>query len=150
MFGHLKGSFWTFWWSLPLAKGLLDSGLPVCRAIGRPALCRLKPLPSQPTWGNNTHHHLARQPHQCGQNICYQKLRPVCEKRELQFFNNPDPTHSFLSTPTAKSRVLRCRHMPRFHRHAKQTTTALMSQSMIKESAQHAKLPQVLLGAMFA
>jgi len=30
---HLKGSFWTFYWSLHLVKRLLDSGLPVRSAI---------------------------------------------------------------------------------------------------------------------
>ena len=30
------------------------------------------------------------------------KTAPCVPKRELQFFNNPDPTHNFLSTPTTK------------------------------------------------
>jgi len=33
LLGHLKGSFWTFWQSLPLVKGLLASRLPQCRAF---------------------------------------------------------------------------------------------------------------------
>jgi len=42
-----------------------------------------------------------------------------------------------------------CRHRPCFRRHAKQPP-ALMSQSMTKDPAQHTKLPQILLGALFA
>jgi len=34
-----------------------------------------------PTWWHTMHHHLARQPHQCSQNLCYQKLCPVCWRK---------------------------------------------------------------------
>ena len=45
-----------------------------------------------------------------------------------------------------------CRHMPGFHRCAKQTTpsTDESGQSMTKEPAQQRKLPWIFLGAMFA
>jgi len=33
------------------------------------------------------------------------KTAPCVSKRDLQFQNNPDPTHNFLSTPTTKSAV---------------------------------------------
>jgi len=38
LLAHLKGSFWTFWQSLPLVKGLLASGLPQCRAFAHASL----------------------------------------------------------------------------------------------------------------
>jgi len=64
-----------------------------------------------------------------------QKTVPGVLKRELQFLNNPNPTHSFLSTLTMKSAP--CAH-------------ALMSQSMMQEPVQPTKSPQILLGTMFA
>jgi len=40
-----------------------------------------------------------------------------------------------------------CGHRPHFHRHLKHTPPCPMGQSMMKEPAQHTKLPQILLGA---
>ena len=39
------------------------------------------PLPNQPTWRNDLQHHLARQPNQCSQNFCHQKLCSVCQRK---------------------------------------------------------------------
>jgi len=77
------------------------------------------------------------------------KTAPCAPKKELQFSNNQDPTQNSSSTLTTKSTVpadtdhistgLQSRPSP-----------TLMSQSMTKEQAQHAKLSQILPGAMFA
>jgi len=68
---------------------------------------------------------------------------------ELQFLSNPDPTLNFLSTLTTKSTV----SVDTDHDSTgvqSRSPPALMRQSMTKEPAQHMKLPQILLGAMFA
>ena len=58
----------------------------------------------------------------------------VCvPKKDVQFWNNPDPTHNFLSTSSTKSMV--------------NVETRFISTCMW---AQHTKSPQVLAGAMFA
>jgi len=65
-----------------------------------------KSITNEPTWRNNLPHHLARQPNQCGQNIRCQKPCPCSvPKRKMQFSNNPNPTHNFMSTLTMKSVV---------------------------------------------
>jgi len=77
------------------------------------------------------------------------KTEPCVPRRELQFLNNQDPTHNFLWTLTTKSRVSAdtC-HI--FTDMQSRPSPALMSQSMRNEPAQHKKLPQILLGEMFA
>jgi len=70
-------------------------------------------------------------------------------KRESQFLNNPDPTPNFLSTPTMKSAVfVHTDHVSTGMQ--SRPAPSLMSQSMTKGPVQHMKLPQILLGAMFA
>ena len=39
------------------------------------------PITSQPMWRNNLQHHLARQSNWCSQNFRYQKMRPVCQRK---------------------------------------------------------------------
>jgi len=71
-------------------------------------------------------------------------------KCELQFLNNPDPTHNFLSTPTTKS-VMPVNTDPiSMGVQSRPPPPALMGQSMRTESAQHTKLPQIGPDAMFA
>jgi len=79
------------------------------------------------------------------------KTAPCMPKRESQFSNNPDPTHNFLSTQlvTTKSTALVDTDCVSTGVQSR-LPPVLMSQSMMKELAHHAKLPQVLMGAMFA
>jgi len=70
------------------------------------------------------------------------------ERMQLQFLNNPESTHSFLSTLITKSTVsVDTDHVSTG---VSRPPPALTSQSMMKESAQHMKLAQILPCAMFA
>ena len=46
----------------------------------------------------------------------------MCAKERIAILNNPDPTHNFLSTLLWHQIYGACRHRPRFHVCAKQTT----------------------------
>ena len=102
---------------------------------------------------NNTEEQSAASSGKATQLVCSKHLLPkiasCVPNRELQFSNNPNTTHNFSSTLTTKSAVpvdtclisMRVQSRP---------PPALMSQSMMKWSAQHTKPPQILLDAMFA
>jgi len=136
----------TLQWSPKACQAQWEIGLM------RQTLCNSIPwhksIPNQPTWGNNLQHHLARQPHECSQNIWHQKMCPVCQRENCNSQTiKIQPTTSYQLWQQVCSA---CGHRSCFHRCAKQTPPSLLSQSMKKEPAQHTKSPHVLLDAMFA
>jgi len=78
------------------------------------------------------------------------KTSPCVPKTELQFLNNPDPSHNFPSTLTMESAApTACGHITHFHAHAKLTTPSYDESFNDERASPTQKLRTILLRAMF-
>ena len=93
----------------------------MCQTLCNP-IPRYKSVPSQSTWRNNLHHHLARQPNQCTTVKTFAtKICTLCATERIAILKQSRSNPQLLINSNNKIYGA-CRHRPHFHRHVKQTT----------------------------